>query len=195
MAKKNRKSKTISGATETINWFDESFESSGANSQGEFLQRLLENWNQDEPAPKVETQTVTIEKELEQNQLLFNLSPAQAFAIRGNVSSPGFAQKQNSLIDSLKGGSPFMYFGNLYDPAFQKLWVKNIVITKEMSEPEKEGAIKCNMSAFLVNMYLMHAIEGDVSASNINAASIKEFIGKEASKLKQLQTQKDNGNS
>ncbi len=191
MEKIKFKSKTIKGAIETIDWFDKSCEASGANSQGEFLLKLLEKWNQDDPSPKVETKTVTIEKKLESNEILFKLSPEQLFAIRGNVLTPEFAQKQNNIIDSLKRNPPFLYFGNLYDPIFRKLWVRNIVLTKEMNETEKEAAIKHNMIAFLVNMFIMHAIDGNLSNSNISAESIKNFIEKENLKQKQL---KNTGN-
>ncbi|WP_372648022.1 hypothetical protein [Draconibacterium sp.] len=193
MANPNIKSKTIQAARDTIILFNECNASSGANSQGEFLQMLLERWTQDDPAPKVEKETVTVEKELTKNQLLINLLPAQEFALRSNVLSPDFAKRQNELIDTLKGTRPFLYFGSLYDPELQKLWVRNIVVTKQMTEAEKEAAIKHNMSAFLVNMYLMHAIDGNLSSISITADSIKEFIAKEAIKGKQPQKSEDNG--
>lgn len=183
MGKVDRITKTFKASQETIDEWNLFYENSLANSQGEFAQLLLDKWNSEDPAPKTEIQTV--EKQLEPNQVIINLTPAQLFAIRSNVtSSPHFAEKQNKIIDSLNGGRPFLYFGNLYDPEFKNLWVRNIPVTKEMTEEQKENAIRHNMAAFLVNMFLMHAIEGNLSVSNINAERIKAFI-KENTKKQQ----------
>ncbi len=170
---------TVRIAAESKDWFRESFEASGANSQGEFITQLLEKWNAAEPPSNPEIKTVTVEKELQPNEIIVSLTPAQMFALRGTVLTfPDFAERQNEIIDSLNGSKPFLYFGNLYDPEFKKLWIRNIVITKTMSEPEKENVIKYNMGAFLINMFLMHIIEGNISETNINASNLKAFIRK-----------------
>lgn len=178
MGKVDRLSKTFKASQDTINEWNMLYDNSLANSQGEFAQMLLDKWNSDDPAPKTEIKT--IEKKLEPNQIVFNLSSAQLFAIRANVlSSKDFAEKQNKIIDSLLYGKPFLYFGNLYDPEFKNLWVRNIPITDKLTEEQKESAIRHNMAAFLVNMFLLHAIEGNLSARNVSAESIKAFIQKE----------------
>lgn len=177
MARSNMRTVSVRMAQDAVEYFNSTFDASGANSKGEFIIKLLENYNSAPQEPEVKT--ITIEKELQQNQLLIELNPAQLFAIRQHVLSyPDFAEKQNQIIDSLKGDRPFMYFGNLYEPEFQKLWIRNIPITKTMAEDEKENAIRHNMSAFLINMFLMHAIEGNLSKSKINAESLKTFIRK-----------------
>jgi hypothetical protein len=177
MARSNLRTVGIRMSQETIEYFNSTFDASGANSKGEFIIKLLENYNSAPQEPEVKT--ITVEKELQQNQLLIELHPAQLFALRQHVLSyPDFAEKQNEIIDSMKGDRPYMYFGNLFEPEFQKLWVRNIPITKTMTEDEKENAIRHNMSAFLINMFLMHAIERNLEKSKVNAEMLKTFIRK-----------------
>ena len=167
-------------AADDIPYFDQSFQESGCSSQGEFMKKLLDKWNEPEKImqPKTEIRTIQIERELQTNEILFQLNPAQEYALRQTIlSTPDFAEKQNEIIDSIKiGNRPFMYFGNLFAPEFQNVWLRSIPIDKEMSAEAKENAIRFNMSAFLVNMFMMHIIEGRITATKVDAESLKEFI-------------------
>lgn len=169
---------TVRTSAETKDWFKNSFEVSSSNSQGEFLEKLLERWNNEAPAPEPEIVTVNIERDrdLQQDEILLCLKPAQLFALRETVLTPGFAEKQNTIIESLKGDRPWMNFSRLYEPEFLNLWTRNIVMTKTMTEAEKENAVRHNITAFLVNMFLVHIIEGNISPSMVNADNLKAFI-------------------
>ncbi|MEI7527169.1 MAG: hypothetical protein WCJ95_22655, partial [Mariniphaga sp.] len=113
----------------------------------------------------------------ESNEMILSLTPAQFFAINQTILSEGFEATQNEILDSLTPeNKPFFYFGNLYDEDFQTLWVRNIVRTKEMTESEKENAIRHNMAAYLVNMFMMHLIEGKISKTVVSAESLKAFL-------------------
>ncbi|SHF53326.1 hypothetical protein SAMN05444274_10695 [Mariniphaga anaerophila] len=177
MSKRNLRTVSIRMAQDAIEYLNSSFDESGANSKGEFIVQLLDKYNSAPSEPEVKT--VTIEKPLQANELLIKLTPAQMFAIKGHIlSTPDFAEKQNSIIDKLKGNAPLMYFGHLFDPELQKLWVRNIPIRKTMSEEEKETVVRHNMAAFLTNMFLSHLIEGNLGDSKINAKILKAFIQK-----------------
>ncbi len=168
---------TVRTSADTKDWFKNSFEASNANSQGDFLQKLLEKWNEDEHTPEPLIQTVTIEKDLQENQILMSLNPAQLFALRGTVTFPNFAELQNEIIETLKNGErPFMSFSRLFEPEFNNLWIRNIVISKTMTEAEKEKAIRHNMTAFLLNMFLVNIIEGNISKSFVTADKLKSYI-------------------
>lgn len=185
MPKNTIASLTIRTASDIIDWFRQSFDGSGTSSQGEFLSKLLEKWNaQDNNAgPQIKTETIEVEKQLQENELLINLSLAQMFALRGTVlGNPEFAQKQNEIIDRLKGNKPFLYSGELFSAEFKNIWIRNIVLTKAMTDEQKEAAIKFNMAAFLVNMFMVHLIEGNIDVSTIDAGKLKEFIAKSTPK-------------
>lgn len=172
--------KNIRMAADDLPLFDQTFQESGCSSQGEFQRKLLEKWNEPEKIaePQTEIRTVHVEKQLLANEILLGLTPAQEYALRQTILSiPDFAEKQNEIIDSIKvGDRPFMYFGNLFAPEFQNVWVRSIPIVKTMTTGEKENAVRANMSAFLVNMFMMHIIEGRISATKVDAESLKEFI-------------------
>lgn len=171
---------TLRTSNETKDWFRNSFESSDANSQGDFLQKLLEKWNAPEPHHEPSVQTVVIERNLQPHEFILSLTPVQLFALKNTVTSyAGFAEEQNQIIESLKGDPPFMYFGNLYDPAFANVWVKNIPILNTMTPEEKEKATRHNIAAFLINMFMYNLIEGKIAVSAINARSLKSFIEKQ----------------
>lgn len=168
---------TIRTSAETKDWFKTSFEASNANSQGDFLQKLLERYNEDEPKPEPIIQTVTVNQELKPNELLLSLTPAQLFALRGTVMSfPNYAERQNEIIDSLKGKRPFLYSGNLFDPEFRNILVRNIPITKTMTEPERENAIRHNMTAFLINTFLVNIIEENIKETLVTADKLRSYI-------------------
>lgn len=169
---------TIRTNKETKEFFNSLFEGSGANSHGEFFQRMCEQMNTPEKTIEPEIRHVTVEKQLQANEILVNLTPAQMYAIRETVlSSDNFAQEQNEIIESLKAGNkPFMYFGSLFEPEFQLLWVRNIVLTKVMTPEQKENAIRHNMSAFLVNKFLLSLIEGKISCTRVTAEILKKHI-------------------
>jgi hypothetical protein len=174
---------TVRTSADTKEWFKNSFEASSANSQGDFLFKLLEKWNNDEPAREPEVKTITIEKNVQPNEILLKLTPLQLFALRGTVLSyPDFAERQNEIIDSLKRNKSFFYSSNLYDQDFHNVWIRNIVITKAMNEEQKESAIRHNMAAFLLNMLLVNIIDGNISSTRITAGMMKDFIRKQGSK-------------
>lgn len=185
MRKTNLVTVTIRVNPETKEFFDSLVQGSGANSNGEYFQRMCETMNMPEQHIEPEIRTVTIErpieKQLQPNEILLSLNPQQMFAIRQTVlSSSNFAQEQNEIIDSLKTGSkPFLYMGSLFDPELQSLWMRNIVILKTMSPEQIEAAIRHNMSAFLINKYLYSLIEGKLSCSQVTAQTLKSFIRKQ----------------
>lgn len=128
------------------------------NVPGEFLVRLIEGQSQ-------------------QNEMILSLTSAQEHAIRETVLTEGFAETQNEIIDSLNPeNKPFLYFGNLFEPEIQSLWIRNIVLNDELPEDQKETAIRHNMAAFLINMFLMHLIEGKISETSVTAKTLITFI-------------------
>lgn len=172
---------TIRTNSETKEFYKSLFDGSGANSQGEFLQRMCEKFNSPEKTIEPEIRTLTVEKTLQPNELLLSLTPAQMYALRETVlSADNFAQEQNEIIDSLKeGNKPFMYFGSLFEPEFQSIWVRNIILTKAMTAEQKENAIRHNMAAFLVNKFLLSLIDGKISCSRVSAFALRTFINKQ----------------
>ena len=158
-----------------IELLNDLFELSGSSSKGEFIRRMCEKWNSDDPQPVVKTEF--IDRQLQQNEILLSLNPAHLFALRGIVTSfPNFAERQNEIIDSVKGKRPFFYSGNLFDPEFQNIFVRNIPIKKEMSEADREAAIKHNMTAFLINCFLVNFIEDKIKETALSVDSLKQFI-------------------
>ncbi len=186
--------KNIRMASDDIEYFNRSFEASGCNSQGDFVRKMMDKWNEPEQAIAPEIRHVTVEKQLDPNEILVNLTPAQMYAIRQTVlSSDNFAQEQNEIIESLKSGNkPFMYFGSLFEPEFQLLWVKNIVLAKTMTPEQKENAIRHNMSAFLVNKFLLSLIEGKISCTKVTAEVLKSVIKKQIEDAKPKQIPAEN---
>lgn len=116
--------------------------------------------------------------ELNDNEILLNLTPAQMFAIRETtLADPNFAEIQNEIIDSLAPeNKPFLYFGNLFEPEFQLLWVKSIPLTDDMTPEQRESAIRHNMTAFILNMFLINFVEEKIDDSKATASSLKSFI-------------------
>ena len=138
---------------------------------------MCERWNSDEPQPVVKTEF--IERQLQQSEILLSLQPAHLYALRGTVTSfANFAECQNEIIDFLKGDRPFKYSGNLFDPEFQKLVIKNTPTKNETSEADKEAAIKHNMSAFLINAFLVNFLEGKIKETGLSVNNLREFIVK-----------------
>ena len=155
---------------------------------------MCERWNSDEPQPVVKTEF--IERQLQQSEILLSFQPAHLYALRGTVTSfANFAECQNEIIDFLKGDRPFKYSGNLFDPEFQKLFIKNTPIKKETSEADKEAAIKHNMSAFLINAFLVNFLEGKIKETGLSVNNLREFIIKTTPKpaTKPPVTPPDNG--
>ena len=165
---------------DTKEYFDQLFDGSGASSKGEFITMLLDRYNSPQEPITIE-KVVEVERRHEYNEIAVKLSPAQLFALRNTVlSMSDFAQKQNEVIDSLASfNKPFLYFGSLFEPEFQSLWVRNRVITNQMTTEEKESVIKFNMSAFLINMFLTNLIEGRISETLVTAETLKSFIAKQ----------------
>lgn len=172
---------TIRTNSETKEFFKSLFDGSGANTQGEFFERMLEKMYAPEKKVEPQIRTLTVEKTLQPNELLLSLTPAQMYALRETVlSADNFAQEQNEIIDSLKAGNkPFMYFGSLFEPEFQSIWVKNIIPTKAMTPEQKENAIRHNMAAFLINKFLLSLIDGKISCSRVSPFALRTFINKQ----------------
>jgi len=168
--------KTIRMTAEVNDQFETAFEESNFDSKGEYLEYLLNKVNNDEPTVEVEEVEIEVEKKLEANQLLITLTPAQQFILREHVTrSPDFAQEQNRVIDKL-ANKPWWASNDAYKPEFQALWVRNIELTEKMEETEKEEAIKHNMSAFILNMFLVRLISGDLDESEVSVDDIETFI-------------------
>lgn len=182
--------KTIRMAQDALEYWENTYVASGANSQGEFAVRLLDKYNTQEEPKAPEIKTVEVERQIQPDEIILPLSPAQMFALKNTVlSRPDFAEHQNKIIDDLKSGwKPFMYFGDLFEPEFQSLWIRSMPITKEMTDQEKETTIKYNMSAFLINMFLIHLIEGKIDVSKVNASNLKAFILKQESEAKAMES-------
>ena len=191
MARSNQRSVTYRMNQDAIEYINNSFDASGANSKGEYIVKAVEFFNNSPLEPEVKTITIEKEKELQSDELLLKLNPAQMYAIRGHVLSfPDFAEQQNEVIDSLKGKRPFLYGGYLYEPEFQALWVRNIPIVKNMSEAEKEKAIRHNMAAFLMNVFFVNIIEGNILKTAMNAQRLKNYIQKITPPKTEVKTQK-----
>ena len=101
MEKSKKVAKTIRMTAEVNDKLETAFEESNFDSKGEFIESLIDQANNDEPTVEIEEVEieVEVEKKLEPNQLLISLTPAQMFALRGHVSEPEFAAKQNRLVD------------------------------------------------------------------------------------------------
>lgn len=156
------------------------FEESGTNSYGEFQQLLLDTYAKSKLIqPEVQKEIVTVEKALNPDQLLLTLSPVQFFALYKTVTGQiDFAERQNNIIDSLKRSKPFFYSGNLYDPEFRNVWIRNMVITKTMTDEEREKAIRFNMVAFLINIFMVNLIDENLDSSVVKPEHLKTFIQK-----------------
>jgi len=166
---------------ETRDFYKALFEGSGANSQGEYFQRMCERMNASEALPEPIIKTVPIERKLNPNEVLMNLNPAQLYALRQTVlSSETFAQEQNEIIDELKPENrPLFYSGVAFSPEINSTWVRNIVLTKTMTPDQREAAIKHNMAAFLINRFMIGIVEGKISCTNVTGSSLKAFIKKQ----------------
>lgn len=113
----------------------------------------------------------------ERGNTVISFSPAQFHALSKTVSAPGFTESQNETIDSLiPENKPFLYFGSLFEPEFQTLWIRNIDLVEEMTEEQKDNALRHNMAAFLINMSLLHLIDRKISDSALTADALKTFI-------------------
>lgn len=176
-------------SAEDKDYYDQSFEGSGASSRGEFLVKLLDRYHEPLEPVRVEVEKlVEVERNHQHNEISLILSPAQMFALRNTVlSTSDFAQEQNKVIDNLaRGNRPFMYFGSLFEPEFQSLWIRNKVVTDKTPGEEKEAVTKFNMSAFLLNMFFTNLIEGRISETMVTADTLKEFIKKQAIPIKPI---------
>lgn len=190
--------RTISAkvSDETAATFDERVRNSGL-TRDEFLSKLLNENKPIKPAEKIEEEIpvqpvvkpeipsmtivekhIEVEKPLAENEILISLNPAQFFALRETVlSGENFAAKQNLLIDRIHNDDrPFFYFGKLFEPEFRTLWVRYQEVTKEMTEEEKNSALKNNMGAYILNFFLCHLVEGQILESDIDASILKDFI-------------------
>jgi hypothetical protein len=155
---------------------EKAFEESNFDTKDEYIEWLIDYVHNYEPEIKIKEVEVEVEKKLEPNQILITLNPVQMFILREHVSrAPDFAVKQNKIIDKLKN-KPWYASSDLYNPNFQELWVRNIELTEEMTEIEKEEVIKHNMSAFLLNVFLTNLIDGNIYNSDVNVDDIELFI-------------------
>jgi hypothetical protein len=207
------KQKTFSAkiSEETADLIQDAFERSGTYTKDEFLRKILNNEKktpeiepliiEEEPeslqiAPEpqvIAPRTIEVERKPEPNEIVISLNPEQLFALRETVlGSEDFATEQNKVIDSIYNNErPFLYTGNLFNPEFHDMWVKSKEITEDMTEDQKESVIKHNMTAFLLNFFNIHLIEGDVTESKVNYKKLKTFI-QENIKAKQVPINKSN---
>lgn len=176
MANEKKVVKTIRMTAEVDEKFEAAFEESNFDSKGEYLESLVDQANNDEPTVEVEEVEIEVEKKLEPNQLLLSLTPAQQFILREHVTrDPRFAQEQNRMIDKLSN-KPWYATSDIYKPEFQELWVRNIELNEKMEESEKEEAIKHNMGAFILNMFLLQLINYDFQETEVKIKDIEAFI-------------------
>ncbi len=155
-----------------------SFEASEANSMDEFLDNLLQNFNKPEKVIEPIEEPENVQTLIEPNEILLSLSPAQMYALHETVSTEGFAETQNEIIDSLNYKKPEnKYYGQISEPVFELLWIRNIVLTDGMTQEQKEAAIRHNMAAFIVNMFFSKLLQGKLpEITNVTAQSLKTFI-------------------
>lgn len=173
--------KTIRMTAEVNEKFETAFEESNFDSKGEYLESLVDQANNDEPTVEVEEVEIEVEKKLEPNQLLLSLTPAQQFILREHVTrNPEFAKEQNRMIDKLSN-KPWYATSDIYKPEFQELWVRNIELNENMEESEKEDAIKHNMAAFILNMFLLQLINYDFQETEVKIRDIEAFIEEQSS--------------
>ncbi|MBN2635252.1 MAG: hypothetical protein JXR61_03210 [Prolixibacteraceae bacterium] len=181
MANEKKVVKTIRMTAEVDEKFEAAFEESNFDSKGEYLESLVDQANNDEPTVEIEEVEIEVEKKLEPNQLLLSLTPAQQFILREHVTrDPRFAQEQNRMIDKLSN-KPWYATSDIYKPEFQELWVRNIELNEEMEEGEKEEAIKHNMGAFILNMFLLQLINYDFQETEVKIKDIEAFIEEQSS--------------
>ncbi|MCY1721866.1 hypothetical protein OU798_16040 [Prolixibacteraceae bacterium Z1-6] len=170
--------KTIRMTAEFNDKFETAFEESNFDSKGEYLESLFDKANDDEPTVEIEEveKVIEVEKKLKSNQLLITLTPAQQFVLREHVTrSPDFAQEQNRVIEKL-ANKPWWASNDVYKPEFQELWIRNIELDENMEESERQDAIKHNMSAFIINMFLVRLISNDLDESEVRVEDIETFI-------------------
>jgi hypothetical protein len=149
--------KLLGLSQEETNEFLTLFQSSGISSISEFLKSLFEKWVtpekviEPEPEPVLLQEPKIIQPQLQDNEILLSLTPAQLYALRETVLSKRFAESQNEIIDE-KYKNEF-YSGKLCYSEFKSLCIRNIVLTDEMPDEEKETAIHHNMAALPVNLF------------------------------------------
>lgn len=184
MSNSKKFAKTIRMTTEVDQKFETAFQESNFDSKGEFIEYLIDKALNDEPTVEIEEVKVEVEKKLEPNQLLFTLTPAQMFALREYVTrSPEFVLNQNKIIDKL-AVKPWWASSDLYIAELQELWVRNIEPSEKMEESEKEVVVKHNMCAYILNMFLFHIVEGNISDADVSAEDIRAFIQEQADNKK-----------
>ena len=184
MSNEKKVVKTIRMTAEVNEKFETAFEESNFDSKGEYLESLVDQANNDEPTIEVEEVEIEVEKKLEPNQLLIALTPAQQFILREHVTrNPEFAQEQNRIIEKL-ADKPWYATSDIYKPEFQELWVRNIELNDKMEETEKEEAIKHNMAAFILNMFLLQLINYDFQETEVKIKDIETFILEQSSNSK-----------
>ncbi len=184
---------------ETKEYFDASFEASGANSKGEFIFNLLEHYNNPQKSPAIEKivevekpvnvekiveveRVVEVEKGLESNQVLLTLTDSQLFALRETILSfTDFAERQNKIIDSFSPeNKTWMDDRDKFSPEFFQMWGRFEPIIEDMTEEERERIIKLNIPSCLLNsfLFLMFIPERSehINESLVTPRIIREFI-------------------
>lgn len=125
---------------ETEELLKSTFEASEANTMEEFLDNLIQKFNKPEKVIEPIQETENVQARIEPNEMLLSLTPVQVYAIRETVLSAGFAEDQNEIIDSLNYKKPGnYYYGQISEPDFESLWVRNIVFADGMTPEEKRN--------------------------------------------------------
>jgi hypothetical protein len=70
--------------------------------------------------------------------------------------------------------------GEKYNEEFHDLRIRCIVQTDSMDETENEKAIKHNMGAYLINMYLVNLLDYNIPGTQLMPDDVKEFIQEHA---------------
>jgi hypothetical protein len=184
---------------DTKDFFDALFNESGANSKGEFMAILLDRYENppksnpiekivevEKPVEVIKTieveKLVEVEKQLQANQLLLSLSDAQLFALRETVLSfNDFAERQNEIIDSFAPENKAWFMPrDWYSPEIYQLWGRFEPIGDNMTDGEREMAIKSNISSCLLNSFILlmfkPEINEHINESLITPRIIREYV-------------------
>jgi hypothetical protein len=184
---------------DTKDQFDSLFNESGANSKGEFIALLLENYANPEagkttekiievekPIEVVKTveveKLVEVEKELEANQILLTLTNPQYCALKETILSfSDFAEEQNRRIDKLAPEHDGIFAeSHLYSSEIYQLWRRFEPISDNIMDEEREKITKSNISSCLFNAFLYQIFMPDqrwyINKSLVTPRILRELI-------------------
>ena len=158
---------------EMAKYLKESFEASEEETIA-LMDILMQNFNIPKEEIKPEEEPEIIQPQLQPNEIVLSLSPAQMYALRETVSNEGFAEDQNEVIDQKYKNE---FYSGYPNPELKPLFVRNTVLNDDMTSDEKENAIRHNMAALPINIFFLRLIQGHLSKiTSVTARSLKSFI-------------------